>query len=445
MNKAVEEFDVAIVGAGFVGLTLAIALSKYGYKVAIIEKKQFLDTDCSSLSIDELCKKLDTIKDNRGIALSHTSLNILSSLGVYQYLEKYLSPIKTVYVSEKGSFGRVKINSEDYGFDRFGSVICADRLLKVLQFISLEDSNIKIFSESSINKISNLFQQDNVIDIKKHKHYDSNTSTYNWELEVLSGKNNNKLTINANLLVAADGANSYLRKYFNIGVDSKRFDKTALVFNLVLEGPHKGVAFQRFDNKETLALVPFGENTYKCIYIVPDSKLEYINSLDPQATINLIKEKMSGRLDNVVSIGKYFSYPLRQTISQKIIADNLVFVGNSANAVHPVAAQGLNLGLRDIAILAENIVETKAISNRKKYNIALKKYEQQRYSDHKVTVNLSSKLASVFDINLPLASNIRSSVMLGVGLSDFVKNWVVKQGIGQNKFVSKLACGIELT
>ncbi len=393
-------FDILILGGGLVGASLLCALKDQNFTIALVDK--------TAMPFDDPEINLDS----RALALSLTSVECLKTIKVWPKVLDNAFAISKIHVSMKGRFGNNILDAKAYSLPSFGFVVNANSLNTAINQ-TVEDTG----------KI-NVFRGQEIFSLKKEDKL--------WQIQLSSKK-----TITAKLIVAADGSDSYLRQHQGVGAKISDYKQAAIVVNVRLEQPHKGIAFERFTIDGSLAMLPFGINQVKCVWIVPAEKLEALKSLSENAFLNAIQDCFGYRLGNLVQLGRRIIYPLRTVYSEAIYGDRWVLVGNAANTLYPVAAQGFNLGLRDVAFLAEELI----LARKNQQDIGsvefLRHYASFRVSDHQQICQGTDHL---------LGSNTLFQ-WLGILACQWIpplKHGVVKWGLGMQDRLPKLCRGIEL-
>ncbi len=392
------DFDIAIVGGGLVGVSLACALKNQGFKIAIIDK-------------NPIPIKSQNNVDARALALSISSIDCLKMLGMWPKISENASAIQTVHVSKKGYYGVSKINAIDYQLSALGYVVNADDLNTVLNKMV----------ETLADVI--LFRPDEITSLEKQEQ--------GWTITL-----NHQKKLNAKLLVAADGAESIVRKYQGIDINVKDYQQTAIVVNLALKQSHQNIAYERFLANGSIAILPFGQNCVKCVLVVPNEELEMLRTQSDVEFLETIQNQFGYRLGFFAELNKRTFYPLKNIYSETLYDDRLVLIGNAANTLHPVAAQGFNLGLRDAATLAEILVEAKKTNQAFSSMAVLSSYANRRINDHHAIRYFTDSLAEphVFQ-------------WLGVVASEWVtpfKRMIAERGLGWQQRLPKLCRGVSL-
>lgn len=392
-------FDITIVGGGLVGASLACALKNQNFRVALIDKLP----PQASLENPEA----------RALALSLTSVECLKTIQVWPMIEQHAAPILSVHVSKQGYFGVTHIKAADHQLPAVGYVVNADSLNIALNQIITKTPAIEIFRPDAILELIN--------------------QEKNWMLTLHSTK-----TFTTTLLVAADGVDSTLRKKQGINATVYDHHQKALVTHLTLNQPHQSMAYERFTEDGSIACLPFGidRQQVKCIWVVPEDKTNHLEALPDAEFIEHIQKNFGYRLGRFIKSGKRITYSLRSITADALYGDRMVLIGNAANALHPIAAQGFNLGLRDAATLGELLV----VTQQKKEDIGaihiLQTYAQLRQNDHHSTRQICKHLAEPNKIH-----------WLGIAACEWVlpfKRLITQWGLGKQQKLPKLCRGIPL-
>jgi len=383
-------FDVVIVGGGLVGASLACALKEQNLTVSLIDKVVFSDP--------KPCDFLDA----RALALSPTSIQILTAINIWHQLAAEAEPIVEIQISKQGRWSKTRLRAKEHQLPALGYVVNADRLNQVLNQSLETIPNLECFCPNAIN------------------HLFRNEKENTWTIQLNGGK-----TVTTNLLVSAEGSGSYLRKH--LGIEAKIYDyhQTAMVLNIELEQAHQGIAYERFTDTSSLALLPFGENRVKCVWALPTETIRALEKLSDDVLLREIQENFGYQLGQFVKLGRRVFYPLQSVQAESLYGDRTVFIGNAANTVHPVAAQGFNLGLRDVATLAERLVSAKKSTQDIGAVELLGAYANLRQNDHLKVLRFTHCLAEPGILQW-------LGILACESLPSF-KRWVTKQGLGDVK------------
>lgn len=389
-------FDIIIAGAGPAGATLAVGLARRGRRVAVVEPVPRQAESQPSY-------------DDRALALNAASLNILANLGLLDDAVEQ-TPIRHIRVSRAGGFGRVELDAERFDLDRFGSVVVARALgRRLLDALDSQD-NIAMFCPAKL---------------------DSFEVSGNGIRAVLD----NGEVLSARLLVGADGSRSAVRELAGIDARSHHYGQHALVFNVMPEIPQPFTAWERFSPTGPLALLPQPEGRAGVVWIDDKAAIDEVESLDDGALLTALRQRFGHRLGNFSRPGRRGRYPLTLRVAERHAGQRVVLAGNSATTVHPVSAQGFNLGLRDIAGLLD---ATEGQTDPGDAAV-LDRYCELRREDQAATVRYTDGLARGFTNPSRLA---RAGTGLGLfmhALSPALQRRLVTAAMGFRAPVSDLA------
>lgn len=328
MNDRV--YDVAIVGGGMVGISLAIALARMTPvpRVVLIEAQDYR-------------QQLPPSFDARTIALSYSSRQIFDALGLWSALvEQGVTPIHTIHISDRGHAGMTHLQAREQGVEALGYVI-ENRILGDVLLQALRDHpQVDVVAPAELQALS-----------------------LGSDLAELRGTAQGEpLDIRTRLVVAADGTQSFVRKC--VGVEQHHWDyrQSAVIANVACNQPHRNIAYERFTSRGPMALLPLAgiddtPHRYGLVWTVAADQVDKVMAMDETQVKQHLREYFGSRVGEFVRIGQRHSYPLGHTQIREHVRHRLAFIGNAAHTLHPVAGQGFNLGLRDVATLAQVIRE----------------------------------------------------------------------------------------
>lgn len=409
-----KSFDIIIVGGGMVGATLALALSKIDYQIALVEA--YPPQSQSQPSFDD-----------RSIALSYGSIKILQSLNLWESLQPFATAIEKILVVEKGQFHMHRIDAQQRQVPFLGQVICNRDCGKVLWEQLKQQQNIHLLCPARVTELESLDAQ-------------SNTSPSRSIFVDVDGSN---IQLSANLIIATDGAMSKMRQIAGITHQAEPYSQAAIIANLQTQIPHNGLAIERFTATGPLALLPL-KNRWAMVWMVKDSQLQQILDLSDDEFIAQLQPILGQRLGRISRIGKRDGYPLQRIAIDQLYTERFVVAGNAAHHVHPVSGQGFNLGLRDVAWLCELLVKSKAQNSDPGTNELLKKYQQLRMSDIKRTLAVTDALARWFANPNALLKLGRNLALGKLSLFHFADNWLSETAMGLQAPLPRLACGLNI-
>jgi 2-octaprenyl-6-methoxyphenol hydroxylase len=313
--------DVAIIGGGMVGASLAVALAGTGLSTLLVEGAA-------------PGSKVQPSFDDRTTALGNASRRIFQGLGVWERLAPEAAAIRTIHVSEAGRFGFARLNAAEQGIDAFGYVI-PNRVIGAALWEKLQSAKDVLLRVPARPEQVDIGDQGVTFRVGSE-------------------------SVSARLVVAADGAHSVVRTAARIEADVEDYEQIAIVANVAADRPHDGTAYERFTQSGPLAVLPLHDGSYGVIWTCTPARATEVLSFDNTRYLRELQERFGWRAGRFVRAGLRASYPLKLTRAATTVAARTVLIGNAAQALHPVAGQGFNLGLRDAAILAEVIVNANA-------------------------------------------------------------------------------------
>jgi len=350
--------DILIIGGGLVGSSLAIALHAGGWRVGLVE----------AVAATNGAGHAPPGFDDRNLALAAASLNALDALGVTARLSTPPSPIRAIHISRQGDFGAVRLRASEHGRDRFGGVVVARDLGAALQ--------------------ARLASLDGLLHLCPARVLTMAADGDGWQVELQHG-NGRRQSLRTRLLVGADGSDSFVRG--QLGIDCRQHDygQTLVVSAVASDRPPDGQAWERFSASGPVALLPRGDGRYGSICGVPQHDAERVLALDDDGYLAYLQQRFGGRAGRFTRVGRRSAYPIASRIADALIAPRAVLVGNAAQTLHPVGAQGFNLGLRDALTLAELLEDGGDPGEAGR----LRQYPERRREDRERTHEFSDGLA----------------------------------------------------
>ncbi|WP_251358711.1 2-octaprenyl-6-methoxyphenyl hydroxylase [Kangiella sp. TOML190] len=395
-----SNYPLVIVGGGLVGATLAISLKAIGISPLVVEP----------FAIDS---EQQPSFDDRSVALSLASLNALSELGLTQVLP-FLNPIHHIHVSDQGHYGFTRIHAQDYGFDELGAVVENFRLGQAL-ISSLTQHGIDYCCPARVTKIEQSKPENNA----------------NQALLTLVSEEQS-YQVKTPLVILADGARSQLRESLAFEAKLTDFKAEAIVCNIQTQQPHQNRAFERFTNTGPLALLPLSSNRLSVVWSQPKAEAQALLSASVSDFGKALTDVFGARLGKVTRVGRRQSFPLVQLVTDNTIKGRCLLMGNSAQSLHPIAGQGLNLAIRDIMAF-QAFVATKLASDPQAdlgdYQW-LNQYQQARQADRQHTVWITESLARLFANDSKLLSVSRNLLMKAVDIVPIAKETLAKNAMG---------------
>ncbi|GAA4998403.1 2-octaprenyl-6-methoxyphenyl hydroxylase [Pseudoluteimonas lycopersici] len=347
--------DVVIVGGGLVGASLALALERSGLDVVMVEATP--------------AARLPEVFDQRNLSLAEASVNALDALGVLPALRAPSGEIRRIHVSRNGDFGRVLLRAGDYGREAFGRVVVARDLGDAL--------------ETRLQALPNLQRY------RPARFLGLGESDPGWRRIRISDESGERM-LSTRLLVAADGADSAVRNALGIGAQRHDYGQRLFVARLRSERAPDGTAYERFGEHGPTALLPRGDRHYGLVHAVAEDEAGEVAALDDAAFLARVQRAFGWRAGRFLEVGPRSAYPAQRIVADALHAPRVVLVGNAAQSLHPVGAQGFNLGLRDALTLAE-MLEAEGIEAAG--DGLLERYAARRREDRERTLAFSDGLA----------------------------------------------------
>jgi len=400
--------DVAIIGGGLVGASLACALAPLGLRVALLEAMAFRAAAQPSY-------------DDRTLALNASSCRILEGLGVWPDIAASATPIREIHVRELGRPGRVIMDPADLGLDRFGHVVEARAFGAAMMAALPRLENLDFRCPAAVTGVRVAEESVRV----EYRDADSAAA------------------LTARLVVGADGATSFVRETLGIACETHDYGQTAVICNVTPEQHHRGRAFECFTPTGPFAVLPHVGDRCGLVWCVAPGDAAALVELDEQQFMERANERFGGHLGRFLKIGRRSSYPLRLVRAVNDVRPRAVILGNAAHAIHPVGAQGFNLGLRDAAVLAEVLAD--AFRRDSAADIGslatLRRYSEWRAPDQQATVAWSDGLARLFANPTSLAAAARTAGLLAHAFIPSLRRQLAVRAMGYRGRAPRLALG----
>jgi len=399
------QYDILIIGGGMAGASLAIALSGHGLRTGLVE--------AAPLKVEQVPNY-----DDRGIALSLGSRRILSALGVWDAMADQAQPIEHIHVSERGGFGFTHLHAGEEGVPALGQVITA-RDLGAGLLPALEDKeDLDILAPARVEWVK--VEEDHA------------------RIGLDRGE------LRARLLVAADGGNSLVRQQLGFRTRRREYHQSAIIANITPGRPHGNSAWERFTPAGPMALLPMTEGRCALVWTVADKDVGEVLSLGDTDFLAQVQQHFGWRLGRLQRAGRRAAYPLSQLWVPHAVQHRAVVIGNAAHTLHPVAGQGFNLGLRDVAVLAEVILDAAQAGDDPGDLENLERYQQWRARDQRGVVEATNLLVRSFSNELLPLKLARNLGVLGLEALPPARHAIARTAMGLQGRLPRLARGLPL-
>lgn len=397
-----DRHDVVIVGGGLVGASLAIALERQGLGVGLVEATP--------------AGQMPAVFDQRNLSFAAATVNALTALGVMQQLRTPTGPIRRIHISRQGDFGRVRLDAQDYGRATFGQVVVARDFGEALEARLAGLSRLTRYRPARFVGFAP--------DEAGHR-----------ALRIADAEG--ERTLHARLVVAADGTRSAVREALGIGVDEHDYGQTLFVARARATQAPDGTAYERLGDDGPTALLPRGDRHWGVVHGVAREQAGAVAALDEAAWRARLQRAVGWRIGRLVASGERSAYPITRVVAQRLVADRAVVLGNAAQTIHPIGAQGFNLGLRDALTLAEEIArrdDPGAASS-------LAAYAARRREDRERTLAFSDGLARLTANPSPLLKPVRSAGLVAMEAQPSLQAFLVGGAMGFRGDVPALCRG----
>lgn len=401
-------FEVIVVGGGFVGTTLGIALAGAGVSCVVVEAESEAAASPAP----------------RPIALAYGSRKILSGLGLWAGLEEHVTPITAIHVSDRGHFGFARLRARDYGVDALGYVSDAGAIGRTLSDAlgGRGPAIVRPYALRNVDFSGNLVRVDcasNEADCPD-------------------------IQLTTRLVVAADGGQSTTRSLAGVSAREVDWQQSAISTTLKTRLDHENVAYERFTGSGPVALLPMGKRSCGLVWTLPHEEADRVMRLDDAGFLSSIQQAFGSRLGAFVQTGSRTRHRLFSVHSHHVAKPRFVLAGNAANHLHPVAGQGLNLGLRDVSALAEVVVDAIRRDEDHGSMPVLRRYTDWRRGDQVVTAAFTAGIVRMFSNEfLPVAA-VRDLGLIGLDSIGFIKGNLARHAMGVSGRSSRLARGLRL-
>ncbi|WP_417883839.1 2-octaprenyl-6-methoxyphenyl hydroxylase [Vibrio rumoiensis] len=389
-------YDIAIIGAGMAGATLALAVDRLcqgQLTIAVIEAYEMNEQDAHPGF------------DSRAIALSFGTVGILKQLDLWHRFEEFVTAITDIEISDRGHLGLADITAQQEHVESLGYVVELENVGRIYQQALHNCQAIDYFCPLKVTNIERTVEKVTV--------------------SLTDGQ-----VIDTRLLVAADGALSESCQQLNIPLKEIDFEQFAVIANVTTEIKPQGRAFERFTQTGPVAFLPMSEGRSSVVWCMPEDRAKRMMNVDEATLIDALQKDFGWRLGKITKVGMPACYPLLLRYRESMVSHRFAIIGNAAQTLHPIAGQGFNLGIRDVMSLAEEVgIAYQANGDVGCYSM-LSRYRQRRELDRNQTMSLTSSLVHCFSNHWPAMRVGRNLGLLAINYLPYIKQPIVKRTMG---------------
>jgi 2-octaprenyl-6-methoxyphenol hydroxylase len=407
MNAAADRYDVVVVGGGMVGASLALALQDTSLRVLAIEAHA--PDSAAQPSFDD-----------RTTALGNGARHILEALNAWPAIRPAAAPIRSIHVSDAGHFGFARLESSEHGLEAFGYTVQNRRIGAVLWNALRSRARVELACPARVESVQ--------------------LDTHDVRLQILAATGARR-EVGAALVVAADGAQSLVRRAAGIASSDSDYGQVAVVANIRTDRPAHGMAFERFASAGPMALLPLAGGHYTVVWALDPARAEQLQACPPADFCEQLQRAFGWRAGRIIEVGKRAGYRLELLRALEQSAPRVALIGNAAQALHPVAAQGFNLGLRDAAVLAELIAPAADPGA----PAVLAEFAARRAADRRGMIAFTDNLVRLFGDGRAPAVAARNLGLLLFDLSAPAKRALARLSFGFGGALPRLSRGLPLS
>ncbi len=388
-------YDVIIAGGGPAGCAMAALLGRAGLSIACIDRDD---------------KAHPPAPDGRAIAVSYGSSKILTSAGAWGALENKKCAIDHIDITDNGSPALLQFLAQDAGAPAFGWVVENHHLRAALLENLKPLSNVDHISPAAI-------------------------TDYRLDKDAVHAVLDDGRTLSAKLVIGADGRNSFTREWMGIGTRGWAYQQRAVLCIVHHASPHENIAVEDFRDEGPFAILPLlddaqGSHRSSIVWTEQEKEKSSAGTWNDETFMTALKERFPARYGDILAVGKRFSYPIGLSHAHDYIAPRMALIADAAHGIHPIAGQGLNLGLRDVAALADILISAKQNGLDIGDRALLERYQRARRIDNMGMIAFTDTLDKIFSNKFPPMRLARKAGLRLIGKSKRAQRFFMRYAMG---------------
>lgn len=391
-SRGRNEKGLIIIGGGMVGLTLACALKDTGLKIAVVERI-------------EAEPRMSLKRDCRVSAIVAGTVEALKGIGVWPLVKDQAGPIGSMRIWDDQRFGSIRFEAEEAGLDALGYIVENSVLLSAMLEVVHASENIEWCCPASVESVQ-------------------------WKAGSVEVSLDDGRVFTTPLIVGADGGRSWLRSQAHVPVWSHRFEQQGIVATIQPQFPHRNCAYQRFLPTGPLAFLPLTDGLCSIVWSAQDTEAERLMALPDVAFLNELQLALGPVMGKLEQAGARAAFPLRSQLSRHIVRPRMALIGDAAHQVHPLAGLGVNLGIRDAMVLAQEIADARRFEEDYGSLDVLNRFMHSRMPDILTVMGGMELFHYLFMHDIPGLALLRDAGMRVVGNSGPVKRMLMHRAMG---------------